>query len=250
MSIAADTVRYARYNLTETLRVPISWIGSIVFPSLSFCFFVLPQSSITGDRTYATAAVVQLAVFAIMTNALFGFGLGIAQSRERPWGAFLRTLPTPGVARILGEVCSTGLVGLVAVVPLVALGGAFTSAAASPARIGLGLIALALTGLPSMFLGCCIGYALGSKAAIAVVQTLMFALAFGGGLFLPPEAFPKWLDALSLWLPARQARDICIWAVQGGALNGWMIPGLAAWTVALLAGALLLLRRDASRRFG
>src|SRR6185312_7232851 len=34
-----------------------------------------------------------------------------------------------------------------------------------------------------------------------------FALAFGGGLFLPPQLFTGWLDAISMWLPTRQARE-------------------------------------------
>ena len=51
--------------------------------------------------------------------------------------------------------------------------------------------------VPFLLLGLAIGYRLSSKAAIAVVQATLFPLAFAGGLFLPPEAFPAWLDAFS-----------------------------------------------------
>lgn len=59
---------------------------------------------------------------------------------------------------------------------------------------------IAITSLPFMLIGICIGYAFSSKAAIAVVQVLYFGLAFGGGMFLPPQIFPGVLLALALLL--------------------------------------------------
>jgi ABC-2 type transport system permease protein len=81
------------------------------------------------------------------------------------------------------------------------------------------------------------------------VQVLMFGLAFGGGLFLPPQLFPGWLDAISRFLPSRHAREIVVWAVQGGDLPVWAWVGYLVWTALLLALALLLFRRDEGRRY-
>ena len=100
-----------------------------------------------------------------------------------------------------------------------------------------------------MLLGMAIGYALPMKAAIAVIQVTFFALAFGGGLFLPPQLFPGWLNAVSQFLPSRQARDFVIWAVQGGDITPLTWLGLIGWTIVLLALVLLLFRRDEGRRY-
>ncbi len=249
MNTLRFAVLYAKYSLIETYRIPMSWIGNLFFPALALCFFVLPQRSIADNPQSATAAVISMATFAIMTSSLFGFGIGISQSRELPWDAYRRTLPAPALARILSEVFSTGLVGLVAVVPLVVIGKLFTAATVPLPSLLFGYLVLALCALPFMFVGICVGYAFPSKAAIAVVQILMFALAFGGGLFLPPQLFPGWLDVLSQMLPSRQAREIVIWAAQGTPVSGWLVAGLVAWTLALLGLALVLGRRDQTRRF-
>jgi ABC-2 type transport system permease protein len=87
------------------------------------------------------------------------------------------------------------------------------------------------------------------KAAIAVIQVTFFALAFGGGLFLPPLLFPDWLNTLSQFLPSRQARDFVIWVVQGGDLSPGTWLGIIAWIVLLLALVLVLFRRDEGRRY-
>lgn len=249
MNLIRYTGLYAKYNLLETLRVPMSWVGNLFFPTVALLFFVLPQRAIADNPETATAAVISIATFAVMTSSLFGLGIGVAQSKERPWDAYLRTLPAPALARILAEVFSTGLVGLVAALPLIVIGGIFTAATVTPLQLVAGYLALAVSALPFMFIGISVGYAFASKAAIAVVQILMFGLAFGGGLFLPPTLFPQWLDVASQLLPSRQVREFVRWAAQGTPINPWLVVGLVLWTVATLVIALLLARRDEAHRY-
>lgn len=249
MSTVGLALLHAKYELIETARVPIALIGSLVFPSLALLFFVVPQRAVADNALFATQAVISLSVFAVMSNSLFSFGLTISENREKPWDPYLRTLPAPGVARVLAQVLSTGTMGVAAIIPVVVIGGLFTAAEASPGRIAAGFVALAVSALPFMFIGIGIGYALSSKAAIAVVQIVMFALAFSGGLFLPPMLFADWLDTLSTFLPSRQARELVIWAVQGGTLEAWTWIGILAWIAVTFALALMLFRRDEGRRY-
>jgi ABC-2 type transport system permease protein len=248
-SVARLTALHAKYTLIETFRIPIAVIGTMVFPALALLFFVVPNRAVAENPLFATQAVISLSVFAVMSNGLFSFGLTIAENREKPWDPYLRTLPAPGIARVLAQIFSTGMLGLVAIIPVVVIGGLFTAAEASPERIGLGLLALAISAVPFMLIGICIGYAMPMKAAIAVVQVVMFGLAFGGGLFLPPQIFADWLNAISKWFPSRQAREFVIWAVEGGPLEWWVWVGIIVWTVVFLALALVLFRRDEGRRY-
>ena len=136
-----------------------------------------------------------------------------------------------------------------AAIILILIGALLTSAEATPLQVLVGFLAVAASALPSMLLGMAIGYALPMKAAIAVIQVAFFALAFGGGLFLPPQLFPDWLNAISQFLPSRQARDFVIWAVQGGDITPLTWLGLIGWTLVLLALVLVLFRRDEGRRY-
>lgn len=249
MSVASLTLVHAKYSLIETLRVPIAIIGTVVFPALALLFFVVPQQVVAGDPLFATQAVVSMGVFAVMVGSLFSFGLTIAENREKPWDPYLRTLPAPGIARVLAHILSTGLMSLVSLIPLIVIGAFLTAAEASPWQIVAGMIAIAVSSLPFMLIGICIGYAMSAKAAIAVIQVVFFGLAFGGGLFLPPMIFADWLNNISMWLPSRHAREFVIWAVQGGELAPWVWIGIVAWTALLLALALVLFRRDEGRRY-
>ncbi|UJP10532.1 ABC transporter permease [Microbacterium sp. KUDC0406] len=249
MSVISLTAVHAKYSLLETLRVPIAVIGSIAFPSLALLFFVVPNRTVADNPEFATQAIIAMGVFAVMANGLFSFGLTIAENRSKPWDPYLRTLPAPGIVRVLAQIFSTGALGFLALLPIVVIGGLLTSAEASPWRVIAGLVAIAVSALPFMLIGTCIGYSMPEKAAIAVVQVVMFGLAFAGGLFLPPIMFADWLDTLSKFFPSRQAREFVIWAVQGGDLPWWSWTGILFWTAVFLALALWLFRRDEGKRF-
>lgn len=239
---------HTRYQFTETIRVPIAVIGTTLFPSLSLLFFVVPQPFAQDPRD-ATAAAAQLAVFAVMSVCLFTYGVGVAQDRSLPWDGYLRTLPVGPAPRLTGRLLNGLAFAVIGLVPLVLIAWLFTAATLSPSRLALTAAALLAAGVPLFAIGISIGYSLSTTAALAVAQSLLLPLAFGGGLFLPPETFPAWLDAISTWLPTRAGRDLVVAATTGADLPGTALLMLGGWT--LLTGSLAVwaYRRDEGRRF-
>lgn len=249
MSALSLTLVHTKYSLLETMRVPIAVIGTVVFPSLAFCLFVLPQRMVVEDSAFATQAIASMTVFAFMSAGLFSIGLDLADQRSKPWVPYLRTLPGAPGARIAGLVLSTLVTAVVAMIPLLVVGALLTQARPGLLSVLLAIVLVIATAVPSMLIGVVIGTTAGPKAAIAITQVAMFLLAFGGGLFLPPIVFPAWLDAASKTLPVRQAREIVVGAATGEGIPVWAVLGIAAWTVALGALAVWLYRRDQGRRF-
>lgn len=249
MSTLSLAAVHTKYNLLETARVPIAVIGSLAFPTLAFCLFVLPQRTVVENPEFATAAIASMVVFAFMSAGLFSIGLDLAEQRAKPWAPYLRTLPGAPAARIVGLMTATLVVATLAMVPLLVIGAVFTAADPEPldtlAAIGLVIV----TAVPSALIGVIIGTTCGPKAAIAVTQVAMFLLAFGGGLFLPPVMFPDWLDAVSMTLPVRQAREIVVGTATGTGAPLWAVIGILVWTLVLGVVAVWLYRRDEGRRY-
>ncbi len=243
------TVLHTRYQFLETVRVPITVIGNLLFPTLALFFFVVPQREVADDPLGATSAVAQLATFAVASTCLFTFGAGVAEDRQLPFDSYLRTLPAGAAPRTAGRVVNGILWCLLAIVPLVLVGALLTRASVTPAQLVGGLGMVPAIAVPFLLLGISVGYALTAKAAIAVVQALLFPLAFAGGLFLPPSLFPGWLDAISQALPTRAARDLVVLVTTGERGSGAALPVLIGWTVVFAALAVTAYRRDEGRRF-
>lgn len=240
---------HTRYQLLETVRVPIAVVGNLVFPSLALAFFVLPQAAVAAEPVLAAQAVAQLALFAVISTCIFTYGVGVAEDRALPFDGYVRTLPAGPVPRIAGRLLTGGVFSLVSLVPLVLLGAVATAAAPSASQL-LGGVAMVLVGaLPFLFAGLAIGYSLTFKAALPVAQVVLFPMAFAGGLFLPPSMFPGWLDTASGFIPTRAARDVVVHVVTGQGATAFDVVVLAAWTVALAALAVWAYRRDEGRRF-
>lgn len=240
---------HTKFAILETIRIPIAVIGNLLFPALALVFFVVPNPAVGGDPVIATGAVGQLAMFAVMSAFLFVFGTGVAEDRALPFDGYVRTLPAGAAPRMTARVLTGILMAVAALVPLIVLGAVLTEASVPPGTLVLGILAVVAAGLPFLMLGLAIGYRMSNKAAIAVVQVVLFPLAFAGGLFLPPEMFPGWLDGFSRWLPSRAGRDLVVHVLTGEAAYALALPLLAGWGVLFTALAVFAYRRDEGRRF-
>src|SRR5690606_25309699 len=211
--------------------------------------FVVPNAQVADDPVAATSAVAQLALFAVMSTFLFTFGAGVAEDRALPFDGYLRTLPAGVAPRLLARVLTGLLFALASLVPLLLIGGLLTAATVDAGTLGRGVLVVLAAALPFLMLGLALGYRLSNKAAIAVVQLLLFPLAFAGGLFLPPQLFPGWLESLSQWLPSRAGRDVVVETVTGVQSYPLALPVLLGWALLCTVLAGLAHRHDEGRRF-
>ncbi len=243
------TLWHTRFHLLEAWRAPAFVLSLALLPTLTLLFFVVPFHDVTSSTARSTSAIAQLTVFSVATTYLFTFGLGVAADRGRAWEPFVRTLPVGVGPQLAGRVVSGVLLIVVGLLPLTVTGAALTAATVTPVHLLTGALALLAAGLPLLFGGLALGYTLTHRTASAVAQLLLFPLAFGGGLFLPPSMFPGWLDSLSRWLPTRAARDLVVDSVTGSAVPAWALVGVAAWTLLAAGLAVTAFLRDEGHRF-
>ena len=240
---------HTKFQLLETIRIPVAVIGNTVFPALALFFFVVPQAEVAGNRLWATTAVAGLAFFSVCSASMFTHGLGVSEDRESPFDPFVRALPAGPVPRFVGRILVGLVMALLGMVPLLLVAAFFTEAGVPAGRLLAGVGTLLVGAVPFILVGIAIGYALTAKAAIAIVQVVLFPLAFAGGLFMPPSLFPAWMDTVSLATPTRAGRDLLVDAlgVETAAGSSWFV--LLAWTVVLGVLAVWAYRRDEGRRF-
>ncbi|GAB2963479.1 hypothetical protein ACFMQL_22345 [Nonomuraea fastidiosa] len=113
----------------------------------------------------------------------------------------------------------------------------------------MGWGALVVAVVPFMLMGLVVGYVLAFKAAMAVAQLLFFPMAVLGGLLLPPQVLPGFVQVVSPYVPARGAAELIWWAVAGTLPEVVPLVMLAVWTVGMAVAAVWAYRRDEGRRF-
>ncbi|MFI7610824.1 ABC transporter permease [Nonomuraea terrae] len=238
---------HTRYLMIEQIRVPIGILASSFFPAISMLAFVVPFAG--QDVRSATTATGSLMFFGAMSAALTGLSSTVSQDREGPWNPYLRTLPAGPVPRFAGRILSTLAVMLISVIPVLVMAALFTEATITPTGLLLGLGALVASIVPFMLMGLFVGFMLVSKAATAVSQLLFFPMAILGGLLLPPQILPGFLQVVSPYVPTRGAAELIWWAIAGIGPSAVSLVMLAVWTVVMAAAAAWAYRRDEGRRF-
>lgn len=245
----ALTRLHLRYQFLETIRIPMAVIGNTLFPALAMFFFVIPQQEVAGDPVFSTMAVASLGLFAIASTSLFTYGLGVAEDRALPFDPFVRALPAGPGPRMVARVLNGVIFGLLGLLPLILIGWLFTAATVTATQLLTGIVITLIVAVPFVLLGMGIGYSLTAKAALPVVQVILFPLAFAGGLFLPPFLFPDWMQIISKATPTRAGRDLLVQALTGEQAYAGAWPVLLGWGVAFAALAVWAYRRDEGRRF-
>jgi len=238
---------HTRFQILETVRIPVAVVGGAFFPAASMLFFVVPFAG--GDPVSATFATASMVTFAVMSSCLFQYGVGVAADRAEPWDPYTRTLPAGPWPRFAGRLLSGLVFSGISLVPVLVIAAVATKATATPLELLLAVGAVAVGAVPFTLLGLAIGYTLPMKAALAVAQIVFFPLAFGGGLLSGPGRAPGLVEHIAPFLPSRGAAEL-VWASVGDfRVNPVSLMSLAAWTVAAGAAAFWAYRRDEGRRF-
>ena len=192
---------HAKYSAARDRRGPDRASSApCVFPSLALLFFVVPQRG--GRRPAVRHAGGHLAARVRGDVERACSASGWASPRTGRSRGIRTCAPCrPRASRACSATSSRpACIGLAAILPVIVIGGSCdggrgAAGACSPAS------SLSPSSRPAVHAASASASAtrLPSKAAIAVVQVVMFGLAFAGGLFLPPLLFADWLNTLSMF---------------------------------------------------
>ncbi|WP_375547558.1 ABC transporter permease [Oceanicaulis alexandrii] len=219
-------------------RMPEFAIPTLILPVM---FFTLFGVIIPGSRDNAPYLLSTFGVFAVMGPALFGFGAGVAQERERGWLTLKRAVPAPASALLVAKTTATILIASVSLAAIYAV-AAFAADVSLPPAVWLGLLLVhVLSAIPFVLIGLALGFVFGANAAVAVANILYLGMAVLGGLWMPISIFPRIMGQIAQVLPSFHLAEIAL-AISGAAGDKAMLGHiLATLVITVIAAGLALL---------
>lgn len=203
------TFAYMKTELINFFRQPSYVTSTLVFPSVFFMFFALPN---VNSVESAQLMLGSFSCYAVLSVVFFQFSVTTAMERASQWQQFLKTLPVSFwqwmSARLFVSLAFALLSALILMFTVILT----TELEFSLALISKAFVALIVAGLPFCFMGLTIGYLVSEQSAIPVSNLFYLPLSFAGGLWLPPEALPKVVQEVSLYLPSRHYGEI-LWSI-------------------------------------
>lgn len=223
--MAAEIVRAA--------RMPQFLLPTILLPPAFYALFALGIGR--GDADTAAYTLATFGVFAILGPALFGFGANVAAEREAGQLELRRLSPAPAGAHIAGKLAATLVYSAVAIAAIYGL-ATFAGVALTPMQWAALAGVHALGALPFAMIGLGIGYRMGQKGAIAVVNIVFLAFAVIGGLWFPITILPGFVQQMAWAMPSYHLGELALIAVgQRDGAGLWLHAGPLALLTAAAA---------------
>lgn len=230
MSLYRSLLSECSAELLKGLRAPEYIIPTLLFPVGFYTFFgvVMPQGGGASEYLLATYGV-----FAVMGPAVFGFGVAVANERDRGWLDLKRASPAPGSAYIVAKVVVTLLVAALSISLVYAVAG-FAGGVELPRLTWIALFLTHLVAtLPFILIGLIIGFSLSANAAVAFANIVFMGLAVLGGLWIPISLYPAAMQSMAQALPSYHLGEMALSVV--GAPGGHTFSNHALIVLAMTA---------------
>ena len=224
------TLRYAGHTTRMTVTNIFFMLFTIALPVGMYLLFGMLIGEQDGGQVRGL----------IMVNMAAYGGLGAAvtagtQVQEDQRNGFLRQLIVAGMSPrtfLVGSVIAASAVIVPALAAVVAV-GVVTGVDVGPLPLLATLVVLWLGLLPTILIGLVLGMVLKGGAAMAGGVVTMMAMAILGGLWMPLEMFPDWMQTLGQFIPTYWISRLGEWTMYGGDLPATGLLVIGAWTLVL-----------------
>lgn len=191
----------------KSFRAPEFILPTLLMPVAFYTLFatVVPMGSNSAPYLLATYGV-----FAVMGPAIFGFGINVANERDKGWLSLKRASPAAGSSYIAAKVLSTLIFSSFSIALIYLVAGFTADVVLSRETWTLLLLVHLASVFPFILIGLSIGFLCNSSAAVAISNLLFLAFSALGGLWIPIMVFPEAMQNFAHFLPTYHLSEIAL----------------------------------------
>ncbi|GAB2681634.1 ABC transporter permease [Aliiglaciecola aliphaticivorans] len=222
-------------ELLKAFRAP-----EFIFPTLGMpvAFYSLFAILLPGSSNNSAHLLATYGVFAVMGPAIFGFGISVANERDKGWLDLKLAAPSQGFSYIGAKVFSTLLFSSISLIIIYLVAGFGAGVALPQSTWAMMLVSHVLATFPFILIGLIIGFSCSGNAAIAISNVIFLALAALGGLWIPMMLFPQSMQTFAHFLPTFHLSEIALFILgasgERDVVYHLMIVGLMSIILLLL----------------
>jgi ABC-2 type transport system permease protein len=200
-------------EILKAIRAPEFLLPTLLMPCTFYSLFGVILSAGNNNATYLLATY---GVFAVMGPSIFGFGVGVANERDKGWLQLKQAVPAPAYSYVAAKIITTLLFACLALMPIYLIAG-FFGGVELPREIWFGLFGIHLiSAIPFVLIGLSLGLSLNSGAAVAISNIVFLGLAILGGLWFPVYAFPDMMQSIAKFTPSYHLAELALAIIGAG----------------------------------
>ncbi|MEW2518254.1 ABC transporter permease [Actinacidiphila alni] len=237
---------YVKLEVRRALRDPGFIIMGFAMPVLMYLLFT--NLGVGGDSKdkadYQAYYMIGMAAYGAL-GASMGIGTGVAEDKGHGWLRQLRVTPLSPLHVVIGRALTAGVTVLPAICAVLLAGRLVNGVHLALWQWAATVLLLWVGTVPFTLLGLGNGYGLTGQTTGVVSTACMMGLSVVGGLWVPIDAFPHWLAAVSRWTPTQRFGRLGWSVLDGRAPTAGTVAILGGWLAVFAGYAVLSYRRGA-----
>ena len=191
-----------KYEFLKLWRAKSFSLAVIGFPVMFYALFgVMNKGEHAGGMDMAKYLIAGYCCMGLISAALFGIGVGLGSERAAGWLELKRASPMPAMAYLVAKCATAQAFGLVSVGIVSFVGIAFGGVRLSAMEFAMMLGVAVLGTIPFAAMGLLVALLVPPAAAPGVVNLIYLPMSFMGGLWIPIQYLPKWLQGIAPSMP-------------------------------------------------
>lgn len=191
----------------ESLRIvrsPFFLLFSIAMPmGFYFLFATLngPDTPV-GGTTWGIYSLMSMTTFSLIGTAVSQFGIRLCYERKEGWTRQLALTPLSHFTWISAKIASQLMVHLLTIVVLFPLAAVVYDLKLSVYQWVASSAWLIAGSVVFLAVGALVGTMRNTDAATIVSNIVFMGMAITGGLWMPLESLPGWMQTVGRWMPS------------------------------------------------
>ncbi|BFH65793.1 MULTISPECIES: ABC transporter permease [Paenibacillus] len=222
-----------KVEMLRIIRNPYFVFWSLMMPILFYFIFTkLVNTGIDNAEAWQAHYLMSMATFSVMGSAIMTVGIRMVQEQSLGWSVYMRITPLPGSIYFISKMFGQTVMHAFSIIVIFIAGFLINGVHMSAGQwIGSGLWIL-VASIPFLALGTLFGSMKRVDTASGVSNVTYMLMAVLGGMWMPIDNFPSFLQTIGKWLPSYNYGS-GVWAIAAG-----QTPELKS--ILILAGYLLL----------
>lgn len=241
--IKIEAKRMSRDKLTFAMSIGIPICFYFIFTSL----IPIPKEY---QNTYYREYLMSMTAFSLCNFSLFSFPLDIIQDRKNGWRMRLTHVDINPVVIYAVKMLKMVTIYVIAIVAVFLVGGIAKGVQLTPKEWVVSGLSLLLGGILFLGIGLLMTLFKNEKTASIFANVLYLGMSALGGLWMPVEQFPDWLQPISKMMPTYQVRELAVGYINTGKIPIKALAILVAYSMfGILLTVIITKKRKADIRY-
>jgi len=206
-----------KFEVLRIFRNPYYVFWSLFMPIVFYVVFTrIFNSGMDDQQLWQAHYLMSMAAFSVMGSAIMTLGIRLVEERKQGWSMFMRITPLSDQAYFAAKMVGQTVIHIFSILIIFTSGAMINGISLTLFEWLMCGMWLLFGSLPFLAIGTLVGTMKRVDTASGVSNMIYMVLALCGGMWMPMEIMPNFVQSIGKWLPSYHFGSGAWEIVRGG----------------------------------